>query len=85
MLTSDALLHFGGPAKLAEALGLTRTAPYQWGKHPPLLRQLQIEQMTSGRLTVSFPPTGAPHAARKTNSGTTRRRNRKREATARGG
>lgn len=50
MNTRDAVAHFGGVIRLAEALGIGRAAVYQWGERPPLDRQCQIEVMTGGAL-----------------------------------
>lgn len=50
MLTSEAVKFFGSHAKLAKACGISRAAPYQWGKRPPPLRQIQIEKLTFGNL-----------------------------------
>lgn len=50
MNTSQAVAHFGGVKKLADALGIGRAAVYQWGDEPPIDRQCQIEVMTSGAL-----------------------------------
>lgn len=64
MLTSDVLAYFDGSrAKLAEALGITRVASYQWGEYPPVLRQLQLQEITNGKLRVEFPPAKQKSAA----------------------
>jgi transcriptional repressor of cell division inhibition gene dicB len=43
MTTKEAIDRFGGTDRLAEALGITRQAIYQWGEAVPELRQFQIE------------------------------------------
>lgn len=54
MNTSQAIAHFGGVKKLADALGIGRAAVYQWGETPPLDRQCQIEVMTEGALRADI-------------------------------
>lgn len=51
----EVIKHFGGPVKLAEALGIERQAVYQWKKKIPRLRQHEIEKLTDGKFTVSKP------------------------------
>jgi len=50
MLTKDAIEHFGSPAALAHALGIAAPSIYSWGEKVPPLRQLQIQQITLGKL-----------------------------------
>lgn len=50
MLTRDAVRHFGTLTALAAALGITRSAIYQWGRTVPELRQYQLEHLTGGKL-----------------------------------
>ena len=50
MLTRDAVRHFGTLTALAAALGITRSAIYQWGRTVPELRQYQLESLTRGKL-----------------------------------
>lgn len=50
MLTKDAIAHFGGVKKLADALGIKRAAVYQWKDSPPLDRQCHIEVISGGAL-----------------------------------
>lgn len=51
METKEALEYYGGDARaLADALGIWHSAIYQWGEHPPALRQLQLERITNGAL-----------------------------------
>jgi len=53
MKTSDALQAFNGSAReLAEALGITREAVYQWGETVPPLRAYQIRDLLAKRQKV---------------------------------
>lgn len=56
MKTHDVIQHFGGVSKLAQALGISRKAVYQWGEEPPEGRQYQIQLITSGTFQAK-PPT----------------------------
>ena len=40
--------HFGGIAKLANLLGISRQAIHRWPDEIPALRQLQIERLSDG-------------------------------------
>jgi len=42
-----AVEHFGGPKKLADALGISRQAVHGWGGVIPELRQYQIRYLMS--------------------------------------
>ena len=53
MTTKDAIKWFGTGIKLAEALKIKPEAVYQWGEQPPMLRQFELEQITSGELKRS--------------------------------
>ena len=53
MRTQEAVEHFGGATKLAEALGLTRDAIYKWGAYPPNETQYKIMVLSGGRLAVT--------------------------------
>lgn len=53
MTTQEAIEHFGGATKLAEALGLTRDAIYKWGAYPPNETQYKIMVLSGGRLAVT--------------------------------
>ncbi len=53
MRTQEAIEHFGGATKLAEALGLTRDAIYKWGAYPPNETQYKIIVLSGGRLAVT--------------------------------
>lgn len=50
MTTEQAIRHYGSQQKLASALGIKQPAVAGWGKHPPAIRQLQLQQLTRGRL-----------------------------------
>lgn len=50
MTTDDAVKHYGTQQKLADALGIKQGSVAGWGEHPPALRQLQLQQLTKGRL-----------------------------------
>lgn len=50
MTLKDALKHFGSRNKIAKALGIKRQAVTRWKDGIPLLRQCQIELLTSGKL-----------------------------------
>ena len=50
MKTSDILPHFNNSIReLANALGITREAVYQWGDVVPQLRVYQIRELLSAR------------------------------------
>lgn len=51
MKTSAAIAHYGSTAKLAEVLGITVQAIYQWGESVPRLRALELEKLTDGQLS----------------------------------
>jgi hypothetical protein len=50
MTTQEAIEHYGTQTKLATALGTTQSTISSWGAFPPKLRQLQLQQITKGRL-----------------------------------
>ena len=50
MLTKDAIEHFGSVQKVAAALGIFRSAVYQWGPNVPPRRALELEKLTKGKL-----------------------------------
>ena len=50
MKTQDAIDYFGGRQQLADALGISRPATYEWGEKVPELRQYQIEVLSGGAL-----------------------------------
>lgn len=53
MRTQDAVAHFGSVIKLAEALGIHRSAVYQWQDTVPIGRAYQIEVLTRGALRAN--------------------------------
>lgn len=53
MLKQDAIQLFGGSAKLARALGISRSAVSQWGDKVPTGRDFQIELLTEGALKAA--------------------------------
>lgn len=50
MTTQEAIQHYGTQTKLATALGTKQSTISSWGEYPPKLRQLQLQQITRGRL-----------------------------------
>ena len=50
MQTKDAIDYFGSTPRLAQALGITRKAIYQWGDEVPPARAIELERMTRGEL-----------------------------------
>ena len=58
MTKQEAVTHFGSVARLAEALGITTQAIYDWPEIVPQLRQFQLERITGGELTAKDPITG---------------------------
>lgn len=52
MKKTDVIYHFGSSIKLAEALGINKSAVSQWGEDVPELRAYQIERLTEGKLRV---------------------------------
>lgn len=65
MKTKIAIEHFGGVAKLAEALKISKTAVYLWGDELPEGRAFQLEVITEGKLKAveSTPPANPQEAA----------------------
>jgi transcriptional repressor of cell division inhibition gene dicB len=61
MTTEQAIKHYGGVAKLAKALGITKQAIAQWSDSPPLARQYQLQVMTCGVLRASAPCVQVTH------------------------
>lgn len=50
MKTEEAIAYAGSEAALADLLGLTAPAIYQWGEYPPDKRQIQLQKRTRGKL-----------------------------------
>lgn len=50
MKTQDAIEFFGGAAKLAKKLGISKQAVSKWGERVPKPRDFQIEVLTRGKL-----------------------------------
>lgn len=50
MKTDTAIAHAGSPKALAALLGITPSAISQWGEEVPPGRQLQLQQITKGKL-----------------------------------
>jgi hypothetical protein len=45
--TQEAIQHFGGLKKLADALGIWPQVIYKWGQNPPMARQYEIQVKTN--------------------------------------
>lgn len=54
MTTQEAVQLWGGPTRLAKALGITRDAIYKWGEYPPNETQYKLMVLSGGRLSVTF-------------------------------
>lgn len=50
MKKAQATKYFGSQVALARALGIGKSSVSEWGDTIPLLRQCQIEVITSGKL-----------------------------------
>lgn len=50
MKTEEAIAHYGGLKKLADALGVWPQVIYAWGAYPPMSRQYELEVKTAGSL-----------------------------------
>jgi hypothetical protein len=50
LTTKEAIQHFGGLKKLADALQIWPQVIYRWGDRPPMARQYEIEVKTEGKL-----------------------------------
>jgi len=53
MKKNEAIEFFGSQVKLADALGINKSAISQWGDYVPELRAFQIEKITNGELKVN--------------------------------
>lgn len=56
MTTQEAVAHYGGVKKLADALGVWPQVVYAWGKRPPMSRQYELEVKTEGQLKADREP-----------------------------
>jgi hypothetical protein len=56
MTTFEAVAHFGGVKKLADALGVWPQVVYAWGEYPPKSRQYELEVKTNGELKAHREP-----------------------------
>ncbi len=56
MLKADAINFYRTGEKLAEALGITAQAVYQWGEMVPREKALELERMTKGKLQAGARP-----------------------------
>jgi 3-methyladenine DNA glycosylase Mpg len=54
MTKDEAIKFWGGPTRLAKALGITRDAVHKWKKYPPIDKQFQIMVLSGGRLSVTY-------------------------------
>jgi transcriptional repressor of cell division inhibition gene dicB len=50
MTTSEAIKYYRTQTGLAHALGIKQGSVSGWGEYPPALRQLQLQQITRGKL-----------------------------------
>lgn len=50
MTTEEAIQYYKTQTALATALGTKQSTISSWGEYPPKLRQLQLQQITRGRL-----------------------------------
>lgn len=53
MKTADAVAYFGSQAELARVLGIKPPSITDWGENVPPLRQLQLQQLTLGKLQAA--------------------------------
>ena len=53
MKKQEAIAYFGTQQALADAIGVSSAAVTQWGENVPPLRQLQLQQLTLGKLKAS--------------------------------
>ncbi len=53
MKKQTVLQHFGGARQIAEAIGINRSAIYQWPEIVPAESALKIEIATKGKLKVN--------------------------------
>lgn len=50
MTTQEAISYYKTQTKLATVLGTRQSTIASWGEYPPKIRQLQLQQITGGRL-----------------------------------
>jgi len=55
MTKQEVIKHFGNAANVARALDISRAAVSSWPEDIPLLRQLQLEKLTKGKLKADNP------------------------------
>lgn len=53
MKTAQAIEYAGSSKALADLLGITPSAISQWGEEVPPARQMQLQQITRGRLRAA--------------------------------
>lgn len=53
MKTKDVIKHFGCVQAVADALGITREAVYQWGEEVPKGRAFEIQVLTKSVLKAN--------------------------------
>lgn len=58
MTRAEAIEHFGSVSALADKLGITTQAIYDWGDKVPTLRQFQLQIMTEGKLKADSEKVG---------------------------
>ena len=62
MRTKDAIEEFGNNVReLAQALGITREAIYQWGEKVPPLRAYEIRDILAARRAQKLGAADTPH------------------------
>lgn len=55
MLKKDVIAHFGSGRAVAQALGISEEAVYQWGERVPARRAYEIERITGGAMKAEYP------------------------------
>lgn len=63
MTKTEVVRYFKTPKAVAEALGITRQAFYQWPEKIPRLRAYELERISGGALRVSGDAGGVPSRA----------------------
>jgi len=59
MTKEQAVRHYGGVKKLADALGVWPQVIYSWGDNIPMARQYELEVKTGGKLRAERASKGA--------------------------